>query len=263
MENFEGKKVLVTGAAGVFGKWIASAFAKSGASVCLSDNRGEKLQELAQTPEFENVNLLIHPTDLTDPNSIDDLVSLIKEEWGYVDFVINNAGLYPSHLLLEMTMEQWDKVFDVNLKAVFLLSQKLANLMITNNIKGSIVNLTSGAAYRTRLGGGHYSTSKAALAMLTKAFALELAPYQIRVNSVGPGFAPGSDVNLLDENYVQKVVEGIPLGRTSQANDAPQAIMFLCSDKASFITGIDLPVDGGKSVGNFTTPRSYVPEEAK
>jgi 3-oxoacyl-[acyl-carrier protein] reductase len=265
LEDFQGKKVLVTGAAGVFGKWIAEAFAREGAKVCLSDIRGEKLTEISHSPSFQGVETLTHATDLRDHDSINSLVELIENEWGYVDYVINNAGLYPNHLLLDMSFEDWKKVLDVNLNAVFLLTQKLAKLMVENNVKGSIVNVTSGAAYTVRMGSGHYSTSKAGLAMLTRGFAIELAQYGIRVNSVGPGFAPGSDndANHLDGSYVETVVKGIPLGRTSQQNDTPEAILFLCSERASFITGAYLPVDGGKSAGNFTAPRSSTKEVTK
>jgi 3-oxoacyl-[acyl-carrier protein] reductase len=263
IEDFKGKKVLVTGAAGVFGTWIAEAFAKQGASLCLSDIREGELQKIVTSPVFKETELLLHTTDLRDPDSIDDLVASIKNEWGYVDIVVNNAGIYPNHLLLEMSLDVWKQVMDINLTASFLVTQKLAALMIENNIEGSIVNITSGAAYTTRMGSGHYSTSKAGLAMLTRSFAIELAPYRIRVNSVGPGFAPGSDVSHLDEGYIQNVVKGIPLGRTSQEHDAPEAILFLCSERASFITGAYLPVDGGKSAGNFHSPRSSQEEVAK
>ncbi|UOF88992.1 SDR family oxidoreductase [Fodinisporobacter ferrooxydans] len=259
-KQFIGKRVVITGAAGVIGQWITKAFAKQGASLCISDIRKEELIKLANDPDLAGSDVILHATDLRDPNSINELVELIQVRWRAADIVINNAGIYPSQELIHMTNEEWDEVLDVNLRAPFLLTRELAKVMIQNRIKGSIINMSSGAATTTRIGGGHYSVSKAGLAMLTRAFALELAPYQIRVNAVGPGFAPGSEVSPLSENYIQTMISGIPLGRTSGPDDAPEAILFLCSERASFITGATLPVDGGRSAGNFKLPKSFSEE---
>lgn len=140
---------------------------------------------------------------------------------------------------------------DVNLTAPFLLTRDLARLMIKDQVRGAVVNITSAAANTTRLGSGHYSTSKAGLAMLTRAYALELAPHGIRVNAVSPGFAPGSKVSTLDDHYIATVEASIPLGRTSGPCDAAEAVLFLCSKRASYITGTTLTVDGGRSAGTF------------
>lgn len=260
--EFKNKTVLVTGAAGVFGKWIAKAFARNGAKLILSDINEEKLKAFKEELTSKNVEVITHTTDLRDLDSIEDLVDVVQKHSNYVDILINNAGLYPSHLLLDVTYEQWREVLQVNLDSVFLLTQKLTKLMVEHQVEGSVINIGSGAAFTTRPGSGHYSASKAGLAMLTRSFALELAPHQIRINSITPGFSSKSDAeaNHLDAGYIEKVVAGIPLGRESGEHDTPEMILFLCSNKGSFITGTNMTVDGGKGAGNFMIPRSSTKE---
>ncbi|CAM3658431.1 SDR family NAD(P)-dependent oxidoreductase [Marinicrinis lubricantis] len=253
-EQFVGKKVLITGAAGIFGTWIAEAFAEAGASLCLSDIREAELQKLAASPKLKEAQLLLHTTDLSREESVYDLVRLIETTWSSADIVINNAGIYKRQKLMDMTVPDWTQSLGVNVTAPFLLTQQLAKQMIQDGKQGSIINISSGAANNTQIGGGHYSTGKAALSMLTRAFALELAPHNIRVNAVVPGFAPGSEVNALTDEYVQTMISKIPLGRTSGPKDAPQAILFLCSEQASFITGATLSVDGGLAAGTYKKP---------
>lgn len=253
-DQFVGKKVVITGAAGIFGKWIAQAFAKAGASLCLSDIREQELHALANDPILKDSELIFHTTDLNDPSAIQDLAHLVEKQWSSADILINNAGVYHRHQLMEMSIDDWNASFGVNVTAPFLLTQLLAKQMIKEEIKGSIINISSGAAISTQIGGGHYSTGKAALSMLTRSMSLELAPYHIRVNSVGPGFAPGSEVSALTDQYVQNMIASIPLGRVSGPEDAPQAILFLCSEQASFITGATLAVDGGRTAGTYKKP---------
>lgn len=253
-DQFRAKKVVITGAAGIFGRWIAESFAKAGAKLCLSDIREEELKAMLQLPTLQQSEVWYHRTDLTDPRQIQQLAAEVAARWTAPDILINNAGVYQREQLMDMSLEQWQASIGVNVTAPFLLTQLLAKQMIAEGIRGSIINISSGAAYTTQIGGGHYSVGKAALAMLTRAYALELAPYRIRVNSVIPGFAPGSEVSALSEEYVQNMIAQIPLGRTSGPDDAPQAILYLCSEAASFVTGSTLHVDGGKSAGTYRKP---------
>ncbi|WP_293856192.1 SDR family NAD(P)-dependent oxidoreductase [uncultured Alsobacter sp.] len=249
--RFAGKSVVVTGAAGVFGRWIAAAFAREGASVCLSDNRGDKLDAIARDIGLDPARTLTHATELTSEASIVDLAATVKKAWGAADFLVNNAGIYPHAGLLDLPVAEWDRIFDINLRAPFLVTRELAKLMIAEKRQGAIVTISSGAARQMRNGSVPYCTSKTAVERLTKGLALELAPYKIRVNVVEPGFAPGSDVSPLSDEYVEKMKQRIPLGRTSGPDDAPGAILYLCSDAASFITGTVLSVDGGNSIGTY------------
>src|SRR5918994_4448675 len=218
--EFRDKGVVVTGAAGVFGRWIAAAFAGEGAKLCLSDRRGDALEPLARELRLEGPRALLHPTELTDEGSILDLATRVREAWGAPDVVVNNAGIYsPRGGLLDYPTAEWDRMFAVNLRAPFLLAREMAKLMIERGVRGSIVNIGSGAARQMRAGSVPYCTSKTALERLTKGFALELAPYGIRVNAVEPGFAPGSVVSPLSDDYVERMKARIPLGRTSGPDD--------------------------------------------
>ncbi|MCU6790904.1 SDR family oxidoreductase [Paenibacillus sp. WQ 127069] len=261
-DQFIGKKVVITGAAGIFGTWIAQAFAAQGAKLCLSDIRGNELRAMAEDPLLSDTELLFHTSDLTQETSIVELAALVEKEWSSADILINNAGIYQRHHLMEMSAQAWNHSIGVNVTAPFLLTQLLAKQMIKDGKPGSIINISSGAALSNQIGGGHYSTGKAALSMLTRSFALELAPYQIRVNAVAPGFAPGSEVSELSEDYVNNLLTQIPLGRTSGPQDAPTAILYLCSESASFITGSTLTVDGGRTAGTFKAPKLQAGKQA-
>ncbi len=248
--NFAGKKVVVTGAAGIFGRWITDAFLREGASVCLSDVRADAARAVVAAADAAD-RTLVHATELTDAGSIDDLVATVASAWGAPDIVINNAGIYPNGRLLDIDVDAWDRIFDVNLRAPFLVGRGMARLMRDRGVEGNLIFISSGAARQMRNTVVPYCTSKTALERLAKGFALELAPHRIRVNVVEPGFAPGSVVSPLSEEHVTNMRKRIPLARSSAADDVPSAILYLCSDKASFITGAVLAVDGGNSIGTY------------
>ena len=252
--TFAGTRVVVTGAGGIFGRRIAAAFAKAGARLCLYDPRPEILERLPGELGLARDATLLHATELRQDGSILDLVRLVERAWGAPDVLINNAGVYPRGHLLDIPADEWDRIMDVNLRAPFLLTREMARLMIGAGVRGSVVNITSGAARNVRTGSVPYSTSKAALERLTAGLALELARHRIRVNAVSPGFAPGSTVSPLSPSYVEAILSRIPLGRASGPDDAPSAILFLCSAQASFITGATLAVDGGNSLGTIDSP---------
>ena len=247
MSEFKEKRVVVTGACGVFGRWITTAFAEAGARVCLSDNRADKLAPaLAALPGQGHIS---HATELTDAASVDALVDHVADAWESVDIVVNNAGVYPMGHLIDLPVEEWDRIWAVNLRAPFLVARGFARLMAVRGNGGSIVNIGSGAARNMRATTVHYCASKTALERVTKGMALEFAPFGIRVNIVEPGFAPGSEVSPLTDEHVKRVTSNIPLGRASGPRDAPTAIMFLASADAEFVTGAVLSVDGGNSIG--------------
>jgi 3-oxoacyl-[acyl-carrier protein] reductase len=250
-DEFRGRKVVLTGACGVIGRWIAESFAKAGARLCLSDVRAEPLAALAASHRVAAQGGITHVTDLTDTASVDDLVATVAKAWGAPDIVINNAGVYPSGFLIDIDAAEWDRIFDVNLRAPFLVSRGFARQMIAAKVAGNIVNISSGAARRMRRTVVPYCVSKTALDRLTKGFAIELAEFGIRVNAVEPGFAPGSTASPLTDAHVEATTAGIPMGRASLPEDAPNAILFLCSGKAAYITGATLSVDGGNSIGSL------------
>jgi 3-oxoacyl-[acyl-carrier protein] reductase len=250
--QFAGKKVVVTGAAGIFGGWIAKAFADEGAILCLSDLRGDRLPGVAAGLGLDPARTVLHTTDLTDAGSITDLALALAAEWGAPDIVINCAGVYPrTGVLIDLDPAEFDRIMAVNVRAPFLMVQAMARLMIAQRVEGCFVNIGSGAARQMPTGSVTYCMSKTALERLSKGQALELAPHRIRVNVVEPGFAPGSDFSPLPEDYVARMTARIPLGRNSEPQDTPSAVLFLCSPFASYITGAVLSVDGGNSIGTY------------
>jgi 3-oxoacyl-[acyl-carrier protein] reductase len=245
---FKGKRVVVTGACGVHGAWIAAAFAREGATLCLSDRRAE---DLAATAAKIAPGALTHATELTDEASIRDLARLIAERWGAPDVVINNAGIYPRGLLLDIDVAEFDRIMGINLRAPFLVTRELAKLMIAKQMRGNFVTISSGAARGMRNGSVPYCTSKTAVERLSKGLALELAEYGIRVNVVEPGFATGSVVSSISQGHVERMNQRIPLQRHSGPDDTAEALLYICSDKASYVTGAVLGVDGGNSIGTW------------
>jgi 3-oxoacyl-[acyl-carrier protein] reductase len=235
--EFEGKRVVVTGAAGIMGKALVSHFAQAGATVCSTDRSTEGLSGFAIA------------ADLTTDEGLQLLLDCVKEEWGAPDIVINNAAIYPSSFLLDLEVVDWDRIMDVNVRAPFVLMRGFALQMIKNNINGNFVNISSGAARKMRRTAVTYCMSKSALDRMTKGFALELAEYGIRVNCLEPGFASGSAVSSLSQEHIDRVMAAIPLGDETASDDVGQAALYLTSSAAKNITGTSLAVDGGNSAG--------------
>ncbi len=248
-EEFSGQTIVLTGACGVIGRWIAETFAAAGARLCLVDFRRDALERLLA--EIGSDGHFLYCAEFTNDDSIASLIETVIDRWRAPDLLINNAGVYPSGFLLDINAAQWDHIMDVNLRAPFLLAQGFAKAMIAAGRVGNIINISSGASRKMRRSVVPYCVSKAALDRLTKGLALELAEYGIRVNAVEPGFAPGSEVSRLSEQHIRSVISAVPLARASEPRDAPAAIAFLASSAASYITGATLAVDGGNSIGSL------------
>jgi len=246
--EFEGRKVLITGAAGVYGTELSRAFADAGAILCLSDLRADALVALTRELALPEERLVTHVTDLMSDSSIRDLIETVAAKWRCPEVVINNAGIYPFGGLLEIDAEFWDRVMATNLRAPFLIMQGFAKAMIAQEVKGCFVNITSGAAEMLRTNGVPYCVSKRALEYLSKGFALDLAKDGIRVNCVRPGFTPGSALVDWPAGYVEAMSAQNPMGRITQCGDVAPAVMFLASDAARYITGEFVSVDGGSSI---------------
>lgn len=250
MGQFAGKGVIVTGALGIYGTWIADAFAREGARLCLTDRDGPALERrLADSGAAEGS--FSEVADLRDDSALADLVAGVGARWGSADILVNNAGVYPSGFLLDIDADEWDRIMDINVRAPFLLTQLVAKQMIASGRHGSIINISSGAARKMRRSVVPYCLSKTALDRLTKGYALELAQFGIRVNAVEPGFAAGSLSSPLTEEHVRQTVAGIPLGRVASPEDATGAVLWLCSPAASYVTGTAIAVDGGNSIGSL------------
>jgi 3-oxoacyl-[acyl-carrier protein] reductase len=250
MSEFAGRRVIITGALGIYGTWIADAFARQGARLCLTDRDAGGLERRLQETGAADGSFA-HAADITDDEALAGLVAAVGERWGSADILINNAGVYPSGFLLDIPASEWDRIMDINVRAPFLLTQLVAKQMIAAKSPGCIVNISSGAARKMRRSVVPYCLSKTALDRLTKGFAIELAEFGIRVNAVEPGFAAGSTASPLTDAHVEQTTAGIPLGRASSPGDAASAILYLCSDAASYVTGTSIAVDGGNSIGSL------------
>lgn len=254
----DGRKAFVTGAAGGLGLGIAKLFLAEGASVALADLKGADDAHSALGTKSRSLAVSV---DVREPDSVEAAISEAWDAFGGLDILVNCAGIYPSDLIVDMSVDAWDSVIDTNLKGPFLCSRLLVARWIEQGVHGHIVNITSGAALRARPGAAHYCTSKAALEMLTRAFALEMAPHHIHVNAVSPGFFDvSSGVNRISREYVDAIVKTIPWGTGGEPNDIAEAVLFLCSEAASYITGTSLRVDGGYSTGTNALPVSRPPE---
>lgn len=252
-DELSGRRVVLTGSVGIIGTWIAEAFAAAGADLLLTDTRTEPLAELAKRLDARHVT-----ADLTAPDGVDRLFGAVAGAWDAPDAVVNNAGIYPRTPVLGTDRATAEAVMDVNVIAPFLIMQRAIAMMIDAGVRGSIVNISSGAAHRPGTGGSVYPASKAAVEIMTKGIALEVAQHGIRVNAVSPGFAPGSEVSELPKEHVEKMLRQIPLGRTSGPGDSPSAVLWLCSDAASFVTGTTIAVDGGRTAGDYSGPPATV-----
>lgn len=246
--EFRDAKVVITGAAGVFGSELSRGFAEAGASLCLSDFREDALNALADELALPPHRLLTHSTDLTRDESVRELVDLVLGAWSAPDVVVNNAGIYPFGGLLEIDAELWDRVMATNLRAPFLLTQAFARAMIEGGVKGSFINVSSGSADNLRTNGVPYCVSKRGLEWLSKGFALDLASDGIRVNCVRPGFAVGSALTSFPPGYAETMGGANPMGRLTRPGELTQAVLFLASAQAAYITGECLAVDGGNSI---------------
>jgi 3-oxoacyl-[acyl-carrier protein] reductase len=253
-DEYAGARVVITGACGIFGTWLAEAFAAAGARLLLTDVRAEPLGALAG-----RLGATAVPADLTDPGQLGALTAAIGAAWESPDVLVNNAGVYPRTPLATTGPADVRRILDVNVAAPFELTRQVTGLMIKAGVAGRVVNISSGAAVRPGAGGSVYAASKAAIETLTRSIALEVARHGIRVNAVQPGFAPGSEVSALPGQHVSAMLARIPLGRTSGPDDAAAAVLWVCSSDASFVTGTTIAVDGGRTAGDFTAPAERSP----
>jgi 3-oxoacyl-[acyl-carrier protein] reductase len=240
------KVVIITGAASGIGKAAAKLFCKEGATVVACDLNEELLQALkAETKDFAGE---IYPKKLnvTDREAIKELVEEIKEKFGKIDGLVNNAGITRDALLQRMTEENWDMVINVNLKGVFNMTQFVAPVMLKQGY-GSIVNTSSIVGIYGNIGQTNYAATKGGVIAMTKTWAKEFTRKgaNIRVNAVAPGFIKTPMTEKIPEKIVKMVEERIPLKRMGTPEEIANVYLFLISDESSYITGQVIGVDGG------------------
>lgn len=244
--DLNGKVALITGGGKGIGRAIALGLAECGARVVVAARTEAELEQVVADIKQKGGQATAQPVDLMDGEQINSLVKATKQAYGRIDILINNAARSFLRPLMELREDGWDKVFNVNCKAVFLLSRAAAKLMQEQG-GGRIINITTIGAVRGGAGMGVYHASKAALNMLTKCMAVEWAPLNINVNAVGPGLTKTSFSKPLWKNpeVEKKVAAKIPKGRLAEAEDIVGAVKFLCSEDSSYITGQTIYVDGG------------------
>lgn len=249
MKNIDEKVSIVTGAAAGMGKAIASVLANNGYSVFLFDKNEKELVRVFQD-EFAGKNVDYFCGDVTKKNDVEAALNQCIKKFGRIDALIANVGLIEKIEFLEMTEEQWDNTLDVNLKGTFLWGQAVAKWMVQNGSNGSIVNIGCMRASLVGKSMAAYATAKAGVRMLTKAMAVELAPYKINVNAIEPGrtLTNGLKQHLTDSVAEANRLKLIPLGRFAMAEEIATTALFLISDEAKYITGASIPVDGGYSI---------------
>lgn len=248
MFKLDGKIAIVTGGAGGIGEALALGLGIHGATVVVSSRNQEAIDKVAHkiTEETGNEAIAI-ASDVTDDKSMQNLVDSVVKKYGRIDILVNAMGMNIKHEAFEYAMDDWDKLFDVNVKGT-MIACKAAGKVMREQKKGAIVNLSSVRGIRGYTGGNTgYCATKGAVELITKALALEWAPQGIRVNALGPALVitPGTKHIADNPELAAKYAAAVPLGRIGLPEDMVGAVIYLCSDAASFVSGQTIYVDGG------------------
>ena len=242
--ELKGKVALVTGGGQGIGQVIGNHLAKIGAHVVFGDINLKNAEKSAEDVSASGGKASAILLNVTDPENVKVAFDSIKSEFKSLDILINNAGITKDGLFVRMKEDDWDRVLAVNLKGSFLCGQQAAKHMMKQR-QGAIVNIASIVGIMGNAGQANYSASKSGLIGLTKTMARELAPRNITVNAIAPGFIDTEMTQVLDEKIKDKLVEQIPLSRLGLPEDIAHSVVFLVSSSSSYITGQVLNVNGG------------------
>ena len=242
--DLNGQVAIVTGASRGLGKAMAVAIGKSRAKTACVARNTEKLAETVAEINKAGGTAEAFPCDVTDRQGVEQLVDQVSEKWEKLDILVNNAGITRDTLLPRMTDDEWDDVIATNLRSAFLLSRAASRLMMRARY-GRIVNITSVSGLIGNAGQTNYSASKAGLIGLTRSLSKELAGRKVTVNAVAPGFIESDMTAALGESIMGEVKKRIPAKRVGKPEEVANAVLFLASPEAAYITGHVLTVDGG------------------
>jgi len=251
--DLKGKVAIVTGARRGMGRSHALLLAEEGAKVVVSDISLEDCQKVVDEIKKMKGEAMAVKCDVAKKEEVDNMVKAAVKKWGKVDILVNNAGICQFKPFLELTEEEWDRTIDINLKGYFLCAQAAAKEMVKQK-SGVIVNIASIAMGQTGVGFPtltHYSASKGGIVGMTETLALELAPYNIRVNAISPGTIETPMINSLkaDSKTMEGTLARIPLHRVGKPEEVSNLVLFLASDASSYMTGSTVVIDGGWLAG--------------
>ena len=241
MSNLENKNIIVTGASGGIGNAIIKKLNETGANILASGTRIEKLEELKK--KYEKIKIL--KFDISQSEKIEEFIeNATNELGGSLDGIINNAGVTQDNLAIRMSLEEWQKVININLTSTFLLSKFAIKKMLKNK-SGKIVNITSVVGHTGNLGQANYTASKAGIVAMSKSLAIEYAKKNININCISPGFIKTAMTDKIDEKFKEVIISKIPSARLGEPDDIANAVLFLSSDQSNYINGETIHVNGG------------------
>ena len=241
MSDLKDKNIIITGASGGIGSSIIKSLSKTGANILASGTNIEKLEELKKN--FEKIKIL--KFDISKSNEIEDFIdNATNELGGSLDCIVNNAGITKDNLAIRMSLEEWQKVIDINLTSTFLMSKFAIKKMLKNK-SGKIVNITSVVGHTGNLGQANYTASKAGIIAMSKSLAIEYAKKNINVNCISPGFIKTAMTDKIDDKFKEVIISKIPSARLGEPEDIANAVLFLISNQSSYINGETLHVNGG------------------
>ena len=241
MSNLEKKNIIVTGASGGIGNAIIKKLSEAGANILASGTRIEKLEELKKN--FEGLKIL--KFDISQSDKIEEFIeNATSELGGSLDGIVNNAGITQDNLAIRMSLDEWQKVININLTSTFLMSKFAIKKMLKNK-SGKIVNITSVVGHTGNLGQANYTASKAGIVAMSKSLAIEYAKKNININCISPGFIKTAITDKLDDKFKEAIISKIPSARLGEPDDIANAVLFLCSNQSSYINGETLHVNGG------------------
>ena len=247
--DLTGQVAIITGARRGMGKSHALVLAKAGAKVVVADIFLEECQKVVKEIEKKKGEAIAVKCDVTKKEEVEKMVETAVKKWGRVDILVNNAGICQFKPFLELTEEEWDRTLDINLKGYFLCAQAAAKEMAKQKL-GVIINIASVAMGQQGVGFpniSHYCASKGGIVAMTEALAIELAPYNIRVNAVSPGVieTPMIDPIKQDPKAMEGILARVPLHRMGKPEEVSNLVLFLASDTSSYMTGSTVVIDGG------------------
>jgi len=241
MSNLENKNIIVTGASGGIGNSIIKRLNEAGANILASGTRIEKLEELKKN--FEKIKIL--KFDISQSEKIEEFIeNATKELGGSLDGIINNAGITQDNLAIRMSLDEWQKVININLTSTFLMCKFAIKKMLKNK-SGKIVNITSVVGHTGNLGQANYTASKAGIVAMSKSLAVEYAKKNININCISPGFIKTAMTDKIDEKFKEVIISKIPSARLGDPDDIANAVLFLSSDQSDYINGETIHVNGG------------------